>query len=324
MGFQIAGKRTMKLRSDRAGPYARALAAGLYALAPHGDYVPIAEALATLKALDPALSGDLLLPATVDPYEGMPALSWVQRARAEQRLAGGPAPDEHAVASARRSDPALADRLEHRRALWAFLKDAALLPSSRVVAEPRRLGRTVALALRHDRLAPSGWERLRVELVADDARGRARLMSGPVQLDDVGRTSVNDSLRHLLTRHATAPLTALREQLADTLGVQVSRVSRATVGPFWFPGVALPHPVPAELGRGLILNLHAEVLARDVRRSAHRDPLTPPPPGERLPEGFGVYRERRFAASADVVDALRAWTAARGAPADPVPLVPIR
>lgn len=314
----------MKLRPERAGPYVRALAAGLYALAPHGDYVPIAEALATLKALDPALSGDLLLPASVDPYEGMPALAWVQRARAEQRLSGGPAPDEASIARARLSDPELAVRLTRRAALWDFLKDASLLPSSRIAAEPRRLGRSVAVAVRFDRLAPQGWERIRVELVAESARERAHLQSGPVVFDDVGRATADDSLRHLLARHATAPLTALREQVADTLGVRVSRVSRSRVGPFWFPGVALPSGVPAALGRGLTLHLTAEVLALDVKRSAHRDPLTAAPTGEQLPPGFGVYRERRFAASADVIEPLARWAAERGAPVSPVPLVPIR
>lgn len=303
----------MKLRAERAGPYVRALAAGLYALAPHDDFVPMAEALATLRALDPALSGDLLLPATVDPTDGMPSVAWVQRARAEQTIVGEP-PDVASIARARVSDPQLADRMAARAALWRFLSDATLLPASRVVVAARRLGDVNALTARFDRLAPGGWERLRLELTA-------KRLTGPIWLDDAGQIQAHDSLRHLLARHAAAPLDAIREQVASTLGMSVTRVSRGRIGPFWFPGVTLPYAVPKALGQGLTLHLSVEVLAEEIQRSAHQDPLTKP---LTPPEGMRVFQQRRFAATADVLQSLTRWSAERGVQTVPVALVPIR
>ena len=67
----------MLLEPQRSGPYLRALAAGLRALAPHGDFVPLAECLTLLEVLHPELSGDLLEPARVDPWvDHLLAMDW--------------------------------------------------------------------------------------------------------------------------------------------------------------------------------------------------------------------------------------------------------
>ena len=78
----------MELPSERVGPYLRALLAGLEALAPNEDFVPLEEAAAHLRALDPANGGALLLPAEVDDGSGLPSFGWLERARAEQVVAG--------------------------------------------------------------------------------------------------------------------------------------------------------------------------------------------------------------------------------------------
>ncbi len=306
----------MKLHPERAGPYLRALSAGLHALAPHADYVPIAEAAALLEAMDPALSGALLLPAEVDIYEGMPALSWIQRTLAEQRLARSCDPPERDAAErVAASEPDLAERLRARRRLWAHLARAELLPITRVAAIPRRVGRSLAISLWQDRLAPSGWERLRLEISSPGGRA-----IGPLALRGE-RVQVGEGLRHLLARCGGLPLGALKAQLEAALGGQISRISRGRVGPFWFPGVALPPGLPEVLGRGLILHTSAEVLSADVTRSLHLDPLLPPP-REPPPAGWGRYAERRFAASPGLEEALVTWAAERGVTARPIPLIP--
>ena len=111
-------------------------------------------------------------------------------------------------------------------------------------------------------------------------------------------------LQHLLTRHFVSPMMALREQIEEYTEGSVLRLTRSWVGPFWFPGIALPDGVPDALGKGLLLHLSTEVVAIDVHHAMHIDPLMDPPPHEVAPEGQRIFRERRFAASANVMDAL--------------------
>ena len=119
----------------------------------------------------------------------------------------------------------------------------------------------------------------------------------------------------LLSRYAAKKITALALD-------QVPRISRGVVGPFWFPGMTLPESAPAPARNALVLHLSTEVLGADVHRSLHRDPWVAPRPGEVLPDGVGLFRERRFAVSPGSVDAMKDWARGRGAAAEVVELVP--
>jgi hypothetical protein len=295
---------------ERPGPYLRALRAGLQALAPHSDFVPLALADATLHALDPALSGTILAPAEAEAATNMPSFAWLTRARAEQALVsrGGPA-EPGLMARARQLDPTLAARLEARARLHAFLAVHPLLPATSLHVDLARVTPDPVFALTYDRVAPDGrWSRVRARVRGN---GRSR-RHGPLVV--VGRTgvSVEPGLQHLLTRHFATPLLVLREQLAVACGVEVERLSRTWIGPYWTPGCDLPPEAPAGVERGLVVHLSSEVVARDVATTGHRDPWLPPPPGERVPAGHGVYRDRRFAASVNVVELLRDWGASGG------------
>ena len=310
----------MQLPAARVGPYLRALQAGLLALGPDDGHVPMAEALAQLGALDPALSGPLLAPAELDPLSGMPGFPWMMRARAEQALAleGGAesamAPEELDRVEGR--DPDLARRLLARDALHRFLRASALLPATRLRAALRRENREgVDVVIVYDRLAPDGrWQRIRADL-----RGSAGyLRAGPFRPGPSGDLEVEPGLQHLLTRHGSTPLLALRESLAQGGRAEVRQLSRGNIGPFWFPGGPAPGGgplVPPACMRGaLVLHLVSEQVGVAVRRSLHRDPLEPPPPEERRPEGQGLFRERRFAVSPAAVDEVKRWAEAAGTP----------
>jgi hypothetical protein len=101
---------------------------------------------------------------------------------------------------------------------------------------------------------------------------------------------------------------------------EVLRLSRAWIGPFWFPGVERVVDAPAELFSGLVLHASTEVVGVDLRGHQQADPLAGPPV-ERLPPGFGSFRERRFAASPKLVEPLRAWCASFSAACVVVPVV---
>lgn len=161
--------------------------------------------------------------------------------------------------------------------------------------------------------------RLRVEL-----SGPARWSDGLLTQRADGSVAVDPGFQHLLARHSLTPITALRLHLAEALTVEVPRVSRAMLGPFWFPGLTLPASTPDAALGSLVLHAALEVLGRDVQRSVHRDPWVPPRAGEIVPDGCGLFRERRLAASPPAVAGLREWARIRGSPIEVVPLLPRR
>jgi hypothetical protein len=187
-----------------------------------------------------------------------------------------------------------------RRAVHRHLRGAELLPATRLVGAVRRRttgGTEVGLA--YDRLSPDGrWVRVRAEITLP---GSSRALN----VDAEGGLAIEESLQHLFTRQFATTTAALRAHLEDAIGCRVGRLARGWLGPFWFPGVELPAGVPAALGEGLLLHASTEIVARDVRRSLHHDPLEPES-HERAPPGFGVFRERRFAAAGRALDAARA------------------
>ncbi len=314
----------MLLPAPRVGPYLRAFRAGLEAMAPHGDYVPLDEQIALLEALDPACSGALLQPAELDPRSGLPALTWLERARAEQEHARAgderSDPDDDEIERAHRLDRALGARLEARRSLHRHLRVNQLLPASRLSAVLKRLDSTPLVEIAYDHLtAGSAWERVRIE-VRDPSSvndGGAMKVQGRHRAIEV-----HPGLRHLLARHAPTPLVALHAQLQEVLGGMVTRLARSRVGPFWFPGIPLPPQAPPALARGLVLQLSSEVVGREVRHSRHLDPWIPPPDGELVPRGCRIYRERRFCASPGLIPVLEAWGQAQGVGVLASPLQP--
>ncbi|MFT5460251.1 MAG: hypothetical protein ACI9K2_006768 [Myxococcota bacterium] len=297
----------MKLSPERAGPYARALRAALNALAPNEDHVPLREADRHLAAVDPAVSGDLVGPAEVDPSTGMPAFAWLERVVAEAAAAERSDPPSLAqVRHAESLDAALGARMRSRRQLHLLLAEGPVLPLTRLVVALKWEGEGAVWSLSYDRLAPAGyWVRIRAELAG------GRRSAGPLGLTKDGVATVDETLQHLLTRQFETRLTDLYDVLRECTEAEPVRLSRGWLGPFWFPGAVLPTGVPAALGEGLLLHAAVEVLSRDVATSAHLDPWRSAPK-ERLPPGYGVFRERRFAAKGRAYIAAREWAERAG------------
>lgn len=294
----------MILPAKRVGSYLRALRSGLEALAPNDDFVPLAEALNHLDALAPAMSGQVLAPAEVHDGSGLPALPWLSRVTAEQLVAlqGLDETDtsDDEIRRASRLDPDLGARLRDRRQLHRFLRQHMILPGSRIMAAARRLSPTLDFTLTYDQIGADGlWTRLRV-----DVTGPSGKRLGPLKAFDDGSAVAEEGVLHLLSRHARTPLLGLPGQLTLGLGATVTRISRCHVGPFWFPGVRRSPKAPAGLEKGLVLHLSSEILGRDVRQSRHVDPLVQQ---QESPEGMGLYRQRRFAATGALVRPLQRW-----------------
>lgn len=314
------------LPEQRVGPYVRALSAALSALAPGEDHVPLSAALEHLAALDPVHGGLILQPAEVWRRSGMPAYTWLERARSEaelaMRTASGTEPTEAELVRVHALDAALAMRMRDRRELHRHLRTAELIPATRLIGAVRWFGRldttraiprmeaTVGLA--YDRMAPDGrWVRVRIELVATGD------VEGPLWVDRAGRLHLDERLRHLLTRHFADAPDALRLQLEQVTEARVTRISRSFIGPFWFPGVELPDGVPDSLSHGLLLHASTEVVDPLLRESRNLDPLER---HDSLPGDWPVFRERRFAAAGHAGDAVRAWAEAAGFRPNIVPI----
>jgi len=310
---------------DRPGPYLRALSWGLHALAPHEDYVPMNAARAHLAALDPAMSGALLSPAAVDEASGLPAFSWMERVEAEAILARRGSADtdvgDEALARAHRMDPALARRMEQRRALHRHLRTFPILPMSTLTVVVRQVHPRTVFSLRYDRVAPmGGWMCVRVDL--SGAWGWTGDELFQVHTDDT--VTAVPGLQHLFSRHVLTPLVALFDQVQAATAAEITRITRTFVGPFWFPGGPVPDDAPEAAHGALVLHLSQALLSREITQSHHRDPWTPRVLGERLPEGFGMFRERRFAATPARVAPLQAWSRSRGVDTVVVPIRPVR
>lgn len=331
----------MILADNRVDAYLRALAAGLRALAPAEDHVPSAVLHATLSALSSERSGTLLGPAGLHPHSGLPELPWLARALAEQRVARSDSEPSDAgrIARAKLLEPALGERLEQREHLREFLRQNALLKDVNIVTIIRSYKPKLSIGVMFDYVSIDGlFMRLRME-------GTRAKDSPGLRLNDAGALEPEEGLLRLLSRHALDPLPALLEVLERALGVRVARLSRGALGPFWFPGVALPAGVPVALGRGLLLHMASEVLLSEAfpsegrplgalvsTRSAPLGSSSPPmiptirhdPLAVELeaPRGWRLFQERRFSASSTVSPDLYAWLLERGSRCEVLPLVP--
>lgn len=299
----------MRLPAPRVGPYLRALAAAIRALAPNDDFPPPEPILALLGVLDPALAGGLLDPAEIDDRSGLPAFAWADRARAERALAlaepdRDPTPGD--VARARALDAALADRLEARGRLRPRLRGVELPPSAALSTLLVRLKPVTRVRVTWDHTDAAGrWSRLRVEVEAP----AAAVHLGPISVMH-DRAVADPGLTDLLARHAATPLIGLRAALNQAFGAEVVSLCRGELGPFWFPGVPLPAEVPAGLDGGLLLHAAIERIGRELGRAEHADPWRPPIPMGALPPGWGAWRSRQFGASMPMVPQVQAWAAA--------------
>lgn len=293
----------LRLPQERAGPYLRALRAALHAAAPDQDWPSLRAAALHLHLLDPACSGTLFQPAAVDPGSGLPSHGWLERAAAERRAGADPAHLAGLVERARRVDPVLAERLGWRHAVAQVERGAPVLSALELGVELVRRGVRPAARIRLDRRLPGiGWVRLRVDL-----HGRSRGLRG-LRLDrGTGLLTIEPGLGELLLRHVLSPLVLLAQTLAGACEGDVDRLSRATIGPFWFPGGALPTGLPPEVARTLTLHLSRSVLSREREGLIAADPLRPLPPPPPRGLGLGLVLERHLVVHRAGHGAVAAW-----------------
>jgi len=298
----------VKLAANRVASYLEALKSGLQSLAPNNDFVPLRECLAHLTLLSPDTSGALFGPAEIHRESGMPGYIWMERPLAEQAMIEGtdPAsdPSPQQIKRAIELDATLGQRMQFRQQSHSILRRIDLLPRTRLNVVLKRLkGETIVTAT-YDRMEPMGyWVRIRLDL-----RGAVgQTLLGPVTIADRTKLIIDPGFEHLFTRYSQTPFWGLKQAIEEVTPVsEIIRLSRSQLGPFWFPGISLPSGVPQALNTGLILHSSLQLLGEEVTHSSHADPLLPAAT-ERVPDGFGWFQQRRFAASPNMEQALRQW-----------------
>jgi hypothetical protein len=288
-----------ELPQNRVVPWLRALSAAVRAIAPHNDFVPMDAVLAHIDALSPALSADILAPAQVDPDSGMPSLAWMTRATAEQTLGRSAQPVSDTV---RHLDPELATRMDARSRLATHLATHELLPVLRLTGRVRRIDVKTSAFLVFDHIDPAGrWVRTRVELTAP--AGTRDL--GLVQVDSDARIVVQPGLHDVFARHILTSLPSLLVALQGLTTARVCRVSRASLGPFWYPGGPQVAVMPPAVAKTLVLHALHEVMGDDVAQTLMNDPLAP----VCMAPAVGLHRTRlrRLAVFRPGVEAVRDW-----------------
>jgi hypothetical protein len=208
-------------------------------------------------------------------------------------------------------DPSLGPEIvaqhQHRTSVHQHLRTGPLLPTARLVAHQRYAGSVSTFRVQFDHLLPgAGWMR-----IVADLSGALGAEDGLFRVEADDQVTVDEGLKHLFLRHGTTPLLVLMASLRSLMVVDLHRLSRSFIGPFWFPG-CIPEAAPDVLQDALALHLFQEIVGQDVRHSAHRDPWVPPTVGVQAPQGYGLFRERRLAVPRGRVQAVQHWADGRG------------
>jgi hypothetical protein len=154
----------------------------------------------------------------------------------------------------------------------------------------------------------SRWTRPQVELVGDDLK-------------------YTENFRNAISRFTVDEAEFAFLLLSDLRGVRVEDVIRCRVGPLYFRGMQLPGPWEPlfETNKGgMVMHFPSERAGRTVAQDGSNDPMgmlyrefLSPQAREgvepRVRElGYKVWKERKFACTREVADALRTFLADRG------------
>lgn len=303
-----------------AGPYVRAIQAGVRALVPNEEQVPLFEVLSHLEALDPAHTFDLFAPFLVDPVTGLPDYTWMERVVSELAVLGPVGDmdwDPEEIQRAQKVDPSLGQRLRSRQWLSVQASRLLTLPSSRLRLRYRSRSHREKMLLQFDKIVPGqGW--MRIQMDVDGVAGWGKGLW--VETDD-GHLRPADALLHLCSRHSRTPITLLHHALEQHLEAWIPTISRGNIGPFWFPGGPNVN-APEVFDGALTLHMSIERLGTDSAKNAHRDPWLAPVKNEAIPAGYALFRERRFAASSTHIERINKWAFNQGCATIVVPIEP--
>lgn len=311
----------------------------------NAQYPEAARVRAHLQAMTSQVHRGLYAGIDVDPRSCLPTYrEWVRvRTDGEVALQELPRlPSESELAAKAARDPgSIQGRLMLKRAYYEDLAQRPLAPLGDAEARLRKAdpsSRTAWFLVVLDKVEANGlYSRYSVALSQQSSMWRRPL----VRLDQE-QAGATDTLRAVVFRMATFGAEATFAQLASLPDLRVESVVRGTIGPFAAPEVPLPwdaddaagegpdgcraalHSLVADRPGAVAGSFTLDMAACDLSADRDNDPFEDPlaaalSPGARLEwergrEGLGyrVFRDRKFAVTRGLEDAVKALCAARG------------
>ncbi len=294
------------------------------------NFFPDPRPLAShLRCLAPAVHGGLYPGLPLDVRSGLPAYRAWARLQADREVAGsslaGLPPREVLVARARRSGATI-----HGKRLLKYDYFSALAGQPPVTLSALRIAlrrvvpekSTAEFSIVFDKLDLCGlWLRTTIELAQRDSFWNRRMVA--LTDDSAGQT---EALRALVYAAAGNEAELIFAQLAATEGLQVERVIKGTIGPFFCAGVRVPAPLQplVEDSAALIATFALERVAVDQATDGNNDPLAGSWSESLSPEarqtylaararwGYRVFKDRKLVAPPQLAAALTAFCRASG------------
>jgi len=283
-------------------------------------------------AMRPSLSRGLYPELALSPSNGLPAERAVSRVQADAQLAGKylrENPRETLLAAAERTDLDAARRMVDRRDYYATLAEAPPCPAVNLQLALRRVDpetQTAHFTVMFDRYdlseslfvrytillrqTANRWTRQQVELVGDDL-------------------AFTENFRNAISRFTSDEAEFAFLLLSDLPRVAVEDVIRGRVGPLWTRGAEMPNDFAAlfeQFPEAAVLHFPMDRAGRNVPREGRSDPLATlyrefldeetraPVDARARALTYKVWKERKFAATADISRPLQELLKGRGTP----------
>lgn len=327
LGLEGAAVPTRTLAGEEEEAHLAALIAAVRAARLNAQF-PDARRLAShLGALAPRVHRGLYEGLEVDVRSGLPSYKEWTRAQTDARIAADQlrqlGPRAQLEERARRSPgSAVHQRQLLKHLYYSDLAAVALAPLGDMTVTLRKLDPAAKQAHVHvvlDKLDVSGtYVRYSIDLAQADG-GRA----SPIVTLDRDAVSPTESFRSLVYAFTSYDAEFTFVKLAALGNLAVERVIKGVVGPVCAPWTRAPDALRPLLGPGrLVAMFSLDMAAVDLAADRDNDPfedllmegLSPPARAgyeeARLRYGYKVFKDRKFAASRDLVEPLRGLCAA--------------
>jgi hypothetical protein len=218
------------------------------------------------------------------------------------------------------SDPGIHARQLRKRDYYADIRDTSLVPLGDMHVTLRRVdtdNRTAYFHVVLDKLDASG---LFVRFSIDLAQRDSVWSDSVVELDDETARHT-DQFQSLIYKFTSLDAEFTFAKLAGIGGLEVTSVTKATIGPLFFAAEQAPDTLTDLFERpdDLIATFALDKVARDVSEHRDNDPLTSNMVDDlsdrarqiyekaRQQFDYRAFRDRKFVVPDDRVDSLRSW-----------------
>lgn len=303
--------------------YTRRFAAIIRAARLNNHYPDGRRLSAHVRAMDPEVHRGEYEGIEINIDSGLPTYKEWTRVQTDVSIAGDQLQQlgSRAALAQRAAD---SDHDVHRRQLAKFdyyndIANTPLAPLGDMDVTLRRVNAahdTAHFRITFDKLDVSGIF-LRYDILLTQT---SQVWSNPVVEIDQETSSQTEEFQSLIYRFSSMDAEFVYAKLATVSGVAVQRVSRATVGPFYFGRWDSPAPFDGLVGADpdhFVAQFSIDTAAQDVRENRNNDPfgehyqselskkMRPTYSKARQQFDYRVYRDRKFVVSRGLEQPLR-------------------